>query len=201
MTSSAGFCIDGRLILMATGQQVSRAGAAARKLTAAPAVQETTMTRRALTMPVEISLEHADGIIRHAITMAEEGGRRISVSVVNHLGHPVAGARMDGATWFTLGVAHAKAQTAVAFSRPTEAVDPLRNDFPDLFRLIEQQIAFVPTTLGGGAPIVKDHHVIGAVGVAGGLPEVDIRIAAVAASGIGSTPDHQAGSTAPLVRE
>lgn len=91
--------------------------------------------------------------------------------------------RMDGASWFTLGVARDKAQTAAAFQRPSAALEPLWDAHPRLVPLIEEQLAFTPTTLGGGVPVLDSAGVIiGALGVAGALPDLDVQIAETLAS-------------------
>lgn len=130
-----------------------------------------------------IRFAHAQALLARAVELAEELHRSISVSIVDGAGHEVVGMRMDGASWFTLGVARAKAQTAAAFQRPSAALEPLWEAHPRLIPLIEEQLAFHPTTLGGGVPMVDSvGAVIGAVGVAGALPELDLQIADTLAS-------------------
>lgn len=125
-----------------------------------------------------IRLAHAQALLARSAELAEELDRNISVSIVDGAGHEVVGMRMDGASWFTLGVARAKAQTAAAFQRPSAALEPLWEAHPRLIPLIEEQLAFHPTTLGGGVPVLDSAGaVIGAVGVAGALPELDLHIA------------------------
>lgn len=127
-----------------------------------------------------IRLTHAQFLLEKAVSLAEELGRAISVSIVDAAGVEVAGIRMDGASWFTLGVARDKAQTAAVFGRQSAALQPLWTEHPTLVPLIEKQLAFHPTALAGGVPIADPGdgaRVIGAVGVAGALPELDLQIA------------------------
>lgn len=125
-----------------------------------------------------IRLAHAQALLTRSVELAAELERNISVSIVDAAGHEVAGMRMDGASWFTLGVARTKAQTAAAFQRPSAALQPLWEAHPRLVPLIEEQLAFHPTTLDGGVPVLDAAGaVIGAVGVAGALPELDLQIA------------------------
>lgn len=125
-----------------------------------------------------IRLAHAQTLITRSVEVANELDRSISVSIVDAAGHEVLGLRMDGASWFTLGVARSKAQTAAAFQRPSDALQTLWDAHPQLIPLIEQQLAFHPTALGGGVPLVNSAGaIIGAVGVAGALPELDLQIA------------------------
>lgn len=132
-----------------------------------------------------LTLSSAQTILTHAIQSAEDLGRSISVTVVDVAGHEVASVRMDGASWFSLGVARAKAQTAAAFQRPSAALQPMWEAHPRLVPLVEEQLAFRPTTLDGGIPLTdRDGAVVGAVGVAGALPEMDLRIAEMAAGAL-----------------
>lgn len=134
-----------------------------------------------------IQLAQAQALLARAIELAKELDRSISVSVVDERGHEVVGMRMDGASWFTLGAARAKAETAAAFQRPSAALEPLWVAHPALVPLIEQQLAFHPTTLAGGVPLMGSGgsgEIIGAVGVAGALPELDLQIAEMLASAL-----------------
>lgn len=127
-----------------------------------------------------IQLAQAQALLARALELAEELDRSISVSIVDGRGHEVAGMRMDGASWFTLGAARAKAATAAAFQRPSAALEQLWEAHPALVPLIEQQLAFHPTTLAGGVPLAwpdGEGEIVGAVGVAGALPELDLQIA------------------------
>lgn len=125
-----------------------------------------------------LMLSHAQALLAQAVQLAEEADRSISVVVVDGAGHEVASVRMDRASWFSVGVARAKAQTAAAFQSPSGALQPLWEAHPRLVPLVEQQLAFRPTTLDGGIPLTDSMGaVVGAVGVAGALPEIDLRIA------------------------
>lgn len=127
---------------------------------------------------MKIRLADAQVLLARSVELAKELDLAISVSVVDGAAHEVVGMRMDGASWFTLGVARAKAQTAAVFQRPSGALQALWEAHPRLIPLIEQQLAFHPTTLGGGVPVLDSAGtVMGAVGVAGALPELDLQIA------------------------
>lgn len=128
-----------------------------------------------------LTLDAARVAIDEAVRIATADGKRISIGVVDAVGRQVAGIRMDGANWFTLGVALAKAQTAATFRRPSDSLSSLKGDYPELFEQIEAQLTFRPTTLPGGVPILDaDGETIGAVGVSGAFPEQDLRIAQAA---------------------
>lgn len=126
-----------------------------------------------------LTLDAARATIDEALRIAAESDKRISIVIVDELGREVCAARMDGANWFTLGVARAKAQTAATFKRPSDSLSKLKGDYPELFEQIGDQLPFRPTTLPGGVPL--GDPVIGGIGVSGAHPDEDLRIATAAA--------------------
>ncbi len=127
-----------------------------------------------------LTLEAARATLDEALRIARESDKRISVVIVDDRGLEVCAARMDGANWFTLGVARAKAQTAATFKRPSDSLAKLQGDYPELFLHIDDQLAFRATTLPGGVPL--GDPVVGGIGVSGAHPEEDLRIATAAAA-------------------
>ncbi|WP_159078232.1 GlcG/HbpS family heme-binding protein [Salinibacterium hongtaonis] len=123
-----------------------------------------------------ITLGAARATLDEAMRLAEAAGLRGSVSIADEHGRLVCSARMDGASWFTLGVANAKAQTAATFKRPSDSLGRLKDDYPELLRHIDDQLAFRVTTLPGGVPLGADGS-LGGIGVSGAHPEQDLRIA------------------------
>ncbi|MGW1023905.1 GlcG/HbpS family heme-binding protein [Streptomyces sp. NPDC002577] len=126
----------------------------------------------------------ADHALRAALVAAAEEGLRVSVAVVDDRGFDVAVARGDGAKWFTPEVARAKARTAVSFGAPTASLAAMKEQYPELFSLIGEQLPSTPTTLPGGLPLVDEGMVIGAIGVSGARPEDDVRIAETGAAAL-----------------
>lgn len=120
-----------------------------------------------------MKLAEAHAIVEHVRMAAEEAGLRVSCSVVDARGHEIVTARMDGATWFTPGIARVKAQTAVALTRDTSDLAALREAFPDLLDQVAKQLSFTPTTLPGG--VIHSSGV--AVGVSGAHPDQDVDLA------------------------
>lgn len=112
-------------------------------------------------------------IVEHVQNAAAESGLRVSCSVVDARGHEIVTARMDGATWFTPGIARVKAQTAVALARDTSGLAAVREAFPDLLDQVAKQLSFTPTTLPGG--VIHPSGV--AVGVSGAHPDQDVDLA------------------------
>lgn len=127
-----------------------------------------------------ITLEAARATLDEALRLANENGHRISVVIVDDHGREVCAARMDGASWFTLGVARAKAQTAATFRRSSDSLAKLKEEYPELFLHIDDQLAFRASTLPGGVPLGAE-AALGGVGVSGAHPEQDQRVAEAAA--------------------
>lgn len=127
-----------------------------------------------------LTLDAARATLDEALRIAADDGLRLSIAIVDHHGREVCSARMDGASWFTLGVALAKGATAAVFGRPSGSLARLKDEHPELFLHIDDQLAFRPTTLPGGVPIEAE-STVGGIGVSGANPEVDLKIASAAA--------------------
>ena len=90
----------------------------------------------------------AVAVLRVAVTYAENAGMRVSVVVVDERGFDVVLERSDGAAWFTPALARAKARTAAAFGVRSESLAPIREERPEVWALIAQEVAFTPTATG-----------------------------------------------------
>ncbi|GAB3615662.1 hypothetical protein GCM10027416_02190 [Okibacterium endophyticum] len=122
---------------------------------------------------MELTLRHAQLACSSAMRRATQLGFRASVCIVDPLTQELLSSRDDGASWFTLDVARAKAKTAAAFRRTTSELENLRSEFPDVFDLASEALPFRPTSLAGGLPIYAPDRLLGAIGVSGGLPAQD----------------------------
>ncbi|WP_194289065.1 MULTISPECIES: GlcG/HbpS family heme-binding protein [unclassified Nocardioides] len=125
---------------------------------------------------LEVALEHAGAL-----------GVCVSVAVVDLRGADVLVARSDGATWFTSGVARAKARTAALFERPSDELAVLREKWPELLDVVAADSGRDPVTLPGGVPLRRGGpggEIVGAVGVSGALPEQDLACARAAAAAL-----------------
>jgi len=127
-------------------------------------------------MPV-LGLDGARAILDAALDAARAAGVRVSCCVVDASGDELAGIRMDGAVWFTSGVARAKARTAARMGADSAALAGLKADYPELLALIDGQLPFDVTTLPGGVVIRDGSAVVGAVGVSGAHPDQDVAVA------------------------
>ncbi len=123
-----------------------------------------------------LTLELAEECIRRVKQEATGMDISLSIAVVNEASTLVAYARMgDRPGHFGERLAIAKALTALAFQRTTqECLErfgqyPANNYIVTMSSLYPGEFCVTP----GGAPIVVDGRVIGAVGVSGSTPEND----------------------------
>lgn len=131
-------------------------------------------------------LSQAQALLAAVQDYGGQHGLRLSAAVVDSSGHEVAAARMDDATWFTIGVAHVKARTAAWLRRPSADLAALRAAHPEVFRLAGEQLPETPTDLPGGLPVHDDSSLLGALGVSGASPDQDVAaaLAAIQACGL-----------------
>lgn len=105
----------------------------------------------------------------------------VTIAVVDDGGHLLWLQRMDGAAPISAHIAPAKAHTAAMGRRESKIYEDMINSgrysflsAPELNGLLE-----------GGVPIIKDGHVIGAVGVSGVKSNEDAQIAKAGIAALG----------------
>lgn len=119
-----------------------------------------------------ISLHLSNLMIEAAVKKGLEIGLNISVYIVDESGILKQFTRMDGAALISIDTARKKALTAVGFGMSTgNAWHDFIKDDPILLNGAQNITDF--TLLGGGAPIVIDSELIGAIGISGGHYEQD----------------------------
>ncbi|MER2135009.1 MAG: heme-binding protein [Arthrobacter sp.] len=123
-------------------------------------------------MPEALQPGVAQVLAARVLARAQELGVHVSVSVADGRGHELLTIRGDGSSWFTPGVARAKAQTAAVMRRDTADVGRMAERFPGLLPLVSAQLAFEPATLPGGV-VEPGTDPRWALGVSGALPEQD----------------------------
>ncbi|WP_106401015.1 GlcG/HbpS family heme-binding protein [Actinocorallia populi] len=131
-------------------------------------------------MGKRLPLKAAHAAVDAALERAAADGLRIAVAVVDARGADILVARGDGAPWFSPGVARAKAASSTAFRVPSDAMQGIRETYPDLFALIDDQVPHRLTTLPGGLPVRHDGELLGAIGVSGATAEQDVECAQAA---------------------
>jgi uncharacterized protein GlcG (DUF336 family) len=133
---------------------------------------------------IEMTLEIAERAARAAQARARELGTPITVSIVDEAGRLVLCARGDGTHFLTPDTSRGKAVAAAAFRRPTKEWAQTAHEhalfWNSLASLVPGEI--MPST--GGAPIVREGRLIGAIGCGGGTGEQDHQCAMAGAAAI-----------------
>ncbi len=119
------------------------------------------------TEPLPLGLAEARSYCKRAIQEAEGFGSPIGVAVVDELGRLVSSERMDGSALGSCEMAQAKAVTSAKFRRPTADLTEEFRSRSARLEAIEKLLGFTILAMGGGAPIVQEGQLIGALGVSG----------------------------------
>ncbi len=130
-----------------------------------------------------ISLEDARRVIDAAVAKAEEIGQPQDIAVVDAGGNLKAHVRMDTANIGSIHIAINKAYTSVAFQTQTKDLTEATRPTGDLYGLNDAHGGRL-VVFPGGIPLVRDGHVIGAVGVSTGSIEQDQAVAEAGAAAL-----------------
>ena len=118
-----------------------------------------------------LTLEEANRILRGALAKAQELNIKISASVCDAGGRPVAFQRMDNAIWASAYASQGKAIASAAFGRPSGEMAE-RADQPTPRGVAAAEGGHM--IMGQGAvPIIRNGVVEGACGVSGGTAQQD----------------------------
>ena len=117
-----------------------------------------------------ITLEQAKKVVAGAEAEAKKNNWNVVIAVLDSGGNLVMLQRLDGAPLGSIEVAREKAYSAVAFRRPTKALEDALGQGGANLRILRVPGA---SPLEGGLPIVVDGKLIGAVGVSGVLSTQD----------------------------
>jgi uncharacterized protein GlcG (DUF336 family) len=119
-----------------------------------------------------LTLEAAKKIALAAEAEAKKNSWNVVIAIVDEGGHLIYLQRIDGTQTGSIDVAIKKAQTAMAFKRPTKV-------FEDAVAGGRQVILALPGALPieGGVPITVGGQIIGAIGVSGVKSTEDGQIA------------------------
>lgn len=130
-----------------------------------------------------ISLDDARRVIDAAVAKAEEIGQPQDIAVVDAGGNLKAHVRMDSANIGSIHIAINKAYTSVAFQTQTQDLTEATRPTGDLYGLSDAHGGRL-VVFPGGIPLVRDGHVIGAVGVSTGSIEQDQAVAEAGAAAL-----------------
>jgi uncharacterized protein GlcG (DUF336 family) len=135
----------------------------------------------------DIDLATAQAIIEAALAeAASRGMAAVSVVVTDAGGSLRASARSDAAPPYGIDIATAKARTALGFRRSSLKTAAIFGDKPGVVTGLTAAVGggFLP--LGGGVAISgADGTLIGAAGLAGGLPDLDHAVIAGSVAAVG----------------
>ena len=132
---------------------------------------------------LKLSMEGAMKVLEAALAGAKSTKRPVSVAVVDDGGHLMAFSRTDHAELYTIPIAIAKARTAALTRFPSGKKSPTGNERSDHHALAITLAAGTDSfvSMGGGAPIILQGQVVGAVSVSGaGHSDAEIAEAAAA---------------------
>lgn len=128
-----------------------------------------------------IDIETANAVIMAAVRQADAMGVPQNIAIVDDAGHLVSFRRMDGAKFFSIDIALAKAFTAAGARKPTHDIAPATQPGEGGFGAQNLHNGRF-TTLGGGMPLMRDGQVVGAIGVSSGTVAQDRIVAEAAAT-------------------
>lgn len=134
-------------------------------------------------MKTKSFLEFADVKTIAAAAEAEalKNNWAVTIAIVDDGGHLLWLQRLDGAPALSSLIGPAKAQTAALGRRDSKVYEDIINGGRTAFLTVPG----VSGLLEGGLPILKDGHVIGAVGVSGVKSNEDAQIAKAGIAAIG----------------
>src|SRR3954462_5592966 len=128
-----------------------------------------------------VTLEDARRIIAAAERKAQEIAQPMNIAVVDSGGNLVAHVRMDNAWIGSVDISINKAWTARAFDISTRELAELSQSGDQFFGIHVSNRGRV-MIFAGGIPLKRGDHVVGAVGVSGGMGKQDQAVAEAGAA-------------------
>ena len=132
---------------------------------------------------LKLNLDSAKKLIETAENAASKLNIPVCIAIVDDSGNLIAQHKMDNALLISISASFNKAYTAIALKLPTSEVYDLVQPGKPFYGLESIEPGRL-CVFGGGIPIVKNGHYVGAIGVSGGTSEQDIIIAQSAVSAI-----------------
>ncbi|WP_297509439.1 heme-binding protein [uncultured Caulobacter sp.] len=130
-----------------------------------------------------IHYDEALKIIQAGMLKSRAAGLRQAFAIVEPSGELVAFGRMDGVSYGAIRAAQLKARTSARY-RVATSVRESQLQGGRLAILSNDEVI----AIGGGAPIVRDGLIVGAVGVSGGSADQDANVAAAIAAAENARP-------------
>ncbi|MGI4778162.1 MAG: GlcG/HbpS family heme-binding protein [Janthinobacterium lividum] len=134
-------------------------------------------------MKTKSFLELADVKLIAAAAEAEalKNNWAVTIAITDDAGHLLWLQRLDGAAALSAHIAPAKAHTSAMGRRESKGYEDVVNGGRTAFLTVPS----IEGLLEGGVPIVKDGHVIGAVGVSGVKSNEDAQVAKAGIAALG----------------
>ena len=130
-----------------------------------------------------LELADVQKILAAATATAVQNRWAVSIAVVDDGGHLLALQRLDGAAPVSAYISTEKARTAALGRRESGSYEKMINEGRMSFLSVPQLHAL----LEGGAPILADGQVIGAVGVSGVKSTEDLQVAKAGIDSLGKS--------------
>jgi len=128
-----------------------------------------------------VTLEEAQSIASAAEKKAEEIGQPMNIAVTEVGGRLKAFARMEAAWTASIDIAINKAYTAAALGMATADLAEQAQPGQPLFGINTGNEGKI-VIFGGGILLMRDGHVVGAVGASGGTVDQDMEVAEAGAA-------------------
>ena len=129
---------------------------------------------------MSVTLEEAKALAARVVEVAQQGGLKIGVAIVNERAGTVLVHGMDGCRPFTPDTAHGKALGTVLWGMPGGRLEGKGGD--SVFEFVNSQYGGRIVYAKGSALLVRDGLAHGAIGVSGGMPDIDEEMAYAAAA-------------------
>jgi uncharacterized protein GlcG (DUF336 family) len=120
-------------------------------------------------------------IMDAAVAEAKANNWAVTIAIADDGGHLLALQRLDGAAPLSSYIAPAKANTSAMGRRESKVYEDMINGGRTSFLSAPK----IEGMLEGGVPIIKDGHVLGAVGVSGVKSSEDAQIAQAGIAALG----------------
>ena len=121
---------------------------------------------------------------------ADRHGAAVTVVVVDGGGHPLLLERRDGGSPASAAAALGKARMAAINAKATADLEAAINGPRPALLQLQGLLGEPAAAMAGGTPLSLDGHCLGAIGVSGMTPDIDMAIAAAGAAAFvaGATP-------------
>jgi uncharacterized protein GlcG (DUF336 family) len=162
---------------------------AAFALVLGPAAAQQTQQQQATAPPATIppygppiTLEQAKRVMGAAELEAAKNSWQVAITILDSGGNMVMFHKFDNTQLASITASEGKARTALAFKRPSKALDDAIAAGGAGLRLLAIKDI---TPLEGGLPVIFDGKIVGAIGVSGALSAQDAQIAKAGVDALG----------------